>query len=387
MISFVWSAAHPFWAGAGGSENYTAGQIRELKRRGIPARIITIGFGTGDGRDDFPDIQFTSLSSKEELSELDDTLVYVTYPLDVPTKRPSYVILHCPPMTCGTPDARFDYKGLEGKQLLAPSKYAAKMWRHYIRQPLERIQAVYPFAEPVFSKVTRTERSIGDPLRVLFAGRLKADKGIYTLLAALHLGSLRDTNVQITATSAAKDTVDGKIIYALLEAHPNVTLLPARRSPQEMAKLMAEQDIVVMPSSDIYWKEYFGIVSVEAQHAGCRVVASNAGGLPETDCGGLLLVKPDDPLSLANGIARAAYLGPLTAAERLHATTKFTVAASVNKLMAIIDVTERKQEGRHLLQKQGALVREQLDTAFKGIVQLGLGVTRDNKLPKRQASR
>jgi D-inositol-3-phosphate glycosyltransferase len=380
MISFVWSSSHPFLAGAGGSENYTVGHIRELKRRGIPTRIITVGFGENDGRADFPDIEFTSVNTKEELSELDDTLVFITYPLNIPTKRPSYAILHCPPLSCGAKDPLFDFEAMTGKQLLAPSKYAAKLWRKHIHQPLERLPAVHPFAEPIFGQVARTERPLGAKPKILFAGRLKADKGIYTLLAALHLGALRESNVEVTATSAAKDTPDGEVIHALLQAHPNVTVVPARRSPEDMARLMAEHDIVVMPSSDIYWKEIFGIVSVEAQHAGCRVVASNAGGLPETDCGGLLLVKPDDPLSLANGLARAIYLGPLTAAERLYASTKFTVAASVDKLLSVIEYAERKQEARLLLQKQGALVREQLDVAFKGIVQLGLGVARDNKL-------
>ncbi|HSE61962.1 MAG TPA: glycosyltransferase family 4 protein [Candidatus Saccharimonadales bacterium] len=387
MISFVWSASHPFRAGAGGSENYTVGHIRELQRRGIPARMITVGFGTNDGREDFPDITFASVATKEELSKLDDTLVFVTYPLDVQTRRPAYAILHCPPLSCGANDPLFDFSGLTGKQLLAPSKFAAKMWRKYMHQPLERMPAVYPFAEPVFSKVERPDRPLGGKPKVLFAGRLKADKGIYTLLAALHVGSLRGMNIEVTATAAAKDTPDGEVIHALLQAHPNVTVVPARRSPADMAALMAEHDIVVMPSSDIYWKEIFGIVSVEAQHAGCRVVASNAGGLPETDCGGLLLVKPDDPLSLANGIARAAYLGPLTVAERMHAATKFTVAASVNKLLSAIDYHDRKQEARQLLYKQGALMREQLDTAFKGIMQLGLRTAAEEKLPYRQTSR
>ena len=59
-----------------------------------------------------------------------------------------------------------------------------------------------------------------------------------------------------------------------------------------MASLMASHDIVVMPSNSQYWHETFGIVSIEAQHSGCRVIASDDGGLPETDCGGVVLVKP-----------------------------------------------------------------------------------------------
>ena len=96
MISFVWSSKYPFYSGTGGSENYTAGHIQELMRRGIPTRILTLGHGEDDGRADFPDIEFKALASQEGLAELDDTLIFVTYPLPVKTKHRSYVILHSP---------------------------------------------------------------------------------------------------------------------------------------------------------------------------------------------------------------------------------------------------------------------------------------------------
>jgi D-inositol-3-phosphate glycosyltransferase len=387
MISFVWSSKYPFWAGAGGSENYTAGHIRELQRRGIPTRLLTLNHGTNDGREDFPDIEFKALKSQEELSELDDTLVFVTYPLNVPTRRPSYAILHCPPVRRGGIDPQFDIRGLKGKQLLAPSKFAAKLWRKYSHQILSlgRMPAVYPFAEPVFSRVERPVRT-GKKTRILFAGRLTPDKGVYTLLAALHLEAMQGLDFELTATEAGRHTEEGRLIHTLLQAHPHINLVPARRSPHDMATLMAEHDIVVMPSSDIFWKEIFGIVSVEAQHAGCRVVASQAGGLVETDCGGLLPVKPDDPQSLANGLASAAHLGPLTQAERMYACSKFTVKSSVDKLLQVIETTNRKQENFLHFQKQGALVREQLDVAVKGFTHLGSGAAQDKKLAYKQTS-
>jgi D-inositol-3-phosphate glycosyltransferase len=152
MISFVWSADHPFYAGTGGSENYTAGQVRELMQRGVQTRIITIGHGENDGREGFPDIPFTSLDSKEQLSELDDTLVFITYPLNVRTKRPSYAILHCPPEATGKRNTLFDIRGFRDKKLLAPSRFAATLWTHEIGSKSLRMPAVYPFAERVFAR-------------------------------------------------------------------------------------------------------------------------------------------------------------------------------------------------------------------------------------------
>jgi glycosyltransferase involved in cell wall biosynthesis len=103
-----------------------------------------------------------------------------------------------------------------------------------------------------------------------------------------------------------------------------------------MAELMAVNDIVVMPSNSQYWHETFGIVSIEAQHSGCRVVASDDGGLPETDCGGIILVKPDDSEALAQGINKAIRLGPLQNSVRAKAANLFTVEQSVDNLLQVL---------------------------------------------------
>jgi len=102
-----------------------------------------------------------------------------------------------------------------------------------------------------------------------------------------------------------------------------------------MAALMVDHDVVVMPSNSQYWHETFGIVSIEAQHSGCRVVASDDGGLPETDCGGVVLVKPDNAEALAWGIRDAIDQGPFSAAERQRAGARFTVAQSVDALLNV----------------------------------------------------
>jgi D-inositol-3-phosphate glycosyltransferase len=342
MISFVWSAKYPFLAGAGGSENYTAGHVRELLSRGIPSRVIVIGHNVKASREGFPDIPFISLATKEELAALDDTLVFVTYPLRVNTKRQSFVILHCPPPS-KTYDPMYDRAAFRGKKLIAPSRYSARMWRNYLGNTMQRIHIVNPFAEEHFSRVRRQAHPRNlDTVRMLFAGRLIADKGIYTLLTALHMPELLDKQVELVCTTAGAHTPHGKIIHKLLKAHPMVKLVPAAFNAADMSELIADFDLVVMPTTDIFWKETFGIVSVEAQHAGCRVVASRAGGLPETNCGGLLLVEPDDPSALAKGIAKAAALGPLTATERRLACKQFTRKVSADSLLKLIHPKQQK---------------------------------------------
>ena len=142
--------------------------------------------------------------------------------------------------------------------------------------------------------------------RVLFAGRLSPEKGIYTLLETLHIDIIdQDPALTFTATTAGADKRQGKIIERLLGEHPGISLVTTCKTPARMASLMARHDIVVMPSNSQYWHETFGIVSIEAQHSGCRVIASDDGGLPETDCGGVVLVKPGNAEALAWGIREA----------------------------------------------------------------------------------
>lgn len=349
MISFIWSPGNPLPAGTGGSENYTVGQVRELNRRGVAARVVTIGLGTADGREDFDDIPFTSLARLSQVADLDGTVVFVNEPHLVATRHPAYLILHNPPPIRDRYKA-FAIEGTHGRTLIATSRYAAALWAKFLHVDLATIHVVYPFAEPNFA-VQQRPRNDSGTVRILYAGRLSPEKGVYTLLETMHVDIIdQDARLRFTATTAGSDKPQGKIIQTLLEAHPGISVVPACKTPAAMAALMTAHDIVVMPSNSQYWHETFGIVSVEAQHSGCRVVASDDGGLPETDCGGVVLVRPDNAEALAWGLRDAIDSGPLSAAARREATTRFTVADSVDGLRNVLAPARRP----------AAVVREKL---------------------------
>jgi D-inositol-3-phosphate glycosyltransferase len=335
LISFIWSPGNPLPAGTGGSENYTVGQVRELSRRGIAAQVVTIGLGASDGRDDFTDIPFLALPTLAEVGELDSTVIFVNEPHTVPTRHPAFLILHNPPPIRERKRA-FAVEGTRERALIATSRYAAALWSRYLDVDIATISVVYPFAEPSFATQPRPRHEDGQT-RVLFAGRLSPEKGIYTLLETLHIDIIeQDRGFTFTATTAGADKPQGKIIERLLGAHPGVSVVASCKTPDRMAALMARHDIVVMPSNSQYWHETFGIVSIEAQHSGCRVVASDDGGLPETDCGGMVLVSPDNAEALAWGIREAADSGPVSRAARHDAGTRFTVGQSVDTLLAVL---------------------------------------------------
>jgi D-inositol-3-phosphate glycosyltransferase len=335
MINFVWPPGTRLPAGTGGSENYTIGQVRELLRRGIPAQVVTIGLGLLDGRNEFVDIPFISLDSETGIAELEGTVVFINGASKIETKQPAFIIMHIPP-----PDKEKNWIAMtsvaKNRTMIVPSKYAARLWARYLKRDIAELYIAYPFAEPCFATQVR-QAPIDQTYRILFAGRLSAQKGIYTFLETLHIDTIKDNKHLIfSVTTAGSDKTEGKIIRLLVEAHPKVAVIPARKTPAAMAELMSVNDIVVMPSNSQYWHETFGIVSVEAQHSGCWVVASDDGGLPETDCGGIILVKPDDAQELSKGIFQAIENGPLSVQARRRAANFFTVEQSVDNLLQVL---------------------------------------------------
>jgi D-inositol-3-phosphate glycosyltransferase len=335
VISFVWSPGDAMPAGTGGSENYTAGQVRELTRRGVDAQVITIGLGSADGREQFTDVPFVSLAQLSDVSGVAGTIVFVNDIASVPTLNPSFQLLHNPP-PIRDEQRRRTIESTRDRVLIATSRYSAQLWSDFLEGEPSSVHVVYPFAEPPFGAHGRRPPPAG-VTRILYAGRLSPEKGIYTLLSMLHIDVIaNDPALRFTVTTAGSDKPQGQLIEQLVHAHPGISVTAARTNPASMAALMAEHDIVVMPSNGQYWHETFGIVSIEAQHSGCRVVASNDGGLPETNCGAVILVEPDNAEALAWGVRDAITLGPLPEAERTTASRRFTVAHSVDALLDIL---------------------------------------------------
>jgi glycosyltransferase involved in cell wall biosynthesis len=339
MISFVWSPGQRLPAGTGGSENYTVGQVRELNRRGIDARVVTIGVGLADGREEFSDIPFHSVPRLADVGDLDDTIVFVSEAPHVTTRHQAYQILHVPP-PLRAPQRAAAAESTRDRVLIATSAFAARLWATFLDVDVATVHVVHPFAEPVFGIAPRLAPTPGRR-RVLYAGRLSPEKGIYTFLSMLHTDLIDDDpTLFFTVTTAGADKPQGRIIESMLRTHPRVDLVAARTTPAGMAALMGEHDLVVMPSNGQYWHETFGIVSIEAQHSGARVVASDDGGLPETDCGALHLVEADNAEALALGIIDALSRDRVSTSERDTAARRFTVGQSVDALLGVLSAPQ-----------------------------------------------
>ncbi|HEU4966459.1 MAG TPA: glycosyltransferase [Candidatus Saccharimonadales bacterium] len=326
MISFIWPSGEGMLAGTGGSETFTAGHIRELLRRGIGAQVVIIGAAITQSKHDFPNIPFLGLTDESQIGELTGTVVFVNRAYDVRTRRKAAIILHCAVPSKVEQHERM--KEVKGKTIIATSIYNAQQWALYLKIPSSTINVVMPFADPVYGNVHRSKP--GKKLRVLYAGRLHPEKGIYTILEMMHLYEMKTLGVHMSIVMAGQHVIEGKTIAKMLRGYRYATLLKPRQNVTSMAMLLARTDILLMPS---VFAEPFGMLSVEAQHSGCRVIASSLGGLPETNCGLLTLVAERNPQALITAIGEGVALGLSTAKQRRAAIREFTLSDSVDSLL------------------------------------------------------
>ena len=135
-------------------------------------------------------------------------------------------------------------------------------------------------------------------LVVLYAGRLRPEKGVAVLAAALPrvLEAVPEARVEVAG--------DGPLEGVLRAAgSPERVRFLGRVPPANMAALYRRARVVVVPS---LWKENFGLVGPEAMTHGTPVVAADRGGIREwlRDGENGLAVPPGDASALAEALTR-----------------------------------------------------------------------------------
>ncbi|CAA9326348.1 MAG: hypothetical protein AVDCRST_MAG11-2246 [uncultured Gemmatimonadaceae bacterium] len=178
-------------------------------------------------------------------------------------------------------------------------------------------------------------RPHGDPARarLLFVGRLNAQKGLAHLLRAMAATTSR-IPLDVVADGPDRDALQA--LAGSLGLASRVAWLGAR-APGELADLYRHAAAVVMPSTG----EGLGLVAVEAQLSGTPVIAFASGGLVDVVRDGEtgVLVPPSEPMALAAAIDRVvtdrAYAGALAAAARPAALRAFAPAAAAASYASI----------------------------------------------------
>jgi glycosyltransferase involved in cell wall biosynthesis len=186
-------------------------------------------------------------------------------------------------------------------------------------------------------------------IRIGFAARFAAEKGVEYLLRALPRVLEVHPRARIVFSGAYKDTVGedayrqrlAPMIERLRERLTFLDLLPA----EEMPSFFALCDVLAVTSLNS--TESFGLVQAEAMMAGTPVVATDLPGVREAvrRTGMGLIVPPRDPEALAKALIevigrREGYVKP-----RSQVAACFDLARTLGEYEALFDSSSRSETG------------------------------------------
>ncbi len=137
------------------------------------------------------------------------------------------------------------------------------------------------------------------PARILFVGRLEPMKGVDTLLAAVSILKEDGTHFHLRIVGDGSQRESLEAISRSLGLQDDVTFVGAKKH-HEVFDEYAQASIFCGLSRS----EALGNVFLEAQAAGCAVLATNVGGIPDVvkDSVTGYLIPPDDAQTARNAL-------------------------------------------------------------------------------------
>jgi glycogen synthase len=185
---------------------------------------------------------------------------------------------------------------------------------HFLQQELEQQGVTFGRTRVIPGAVdTRPYDSLNgqkcqtnDTLKLLYVGRLRADKGVETAVQALdHLiNQVGERRLHLTIVGQGDPAYERHLRQAVAQAGLNNYVAFTGVVPKAaLAQIYHEADVLLFTS---IWQEPFGRVIVEAQAAGLVVIGTATGGAAEllVDEETGLRFAPEDPVQLACQIQR-----------------------------------------------------------------------------------
>lgn len=237
----------------------------------------------------------------------------------------------------------------------ANSAYLADAYCNQFGVDRQRIEVspngfVLPTLSPPESKSLRSDHLWATNPIVLYVGRLEEQKGSDLLFNALE--SARSDCPELRLVMLG--TVSERFIQTyerFMKKNQEWVWHPGPVSPQEVAEIMQQADILVLPSRT----ETFGRVLVEAQLCGCAVIGARLGGIPEIIEHELtgLLTEPDDQDSLAKAILRLCQSSELRQSLAVNGRARAEQQFGIDAAMARHVTLYRRFLGQTLDEKLG----------------------------------
>jgi glycosyltransferase involved in cell wall biosynthesis len=192
----------------------------------------------------------------------------------------------------------------EADAIIAVSQATADDLIHLAGARPEKIHLVYEAPDPTLSPMTKPDAATAVETRfgitgpyVLFVGTLEPRKNIPALVEAF--GQLRK-DFPVRLVLAGRNGWLSEEIFASVkrQAEPDGVVFIEDFDASDLRSLYSGAEVLALPS--LY--EGFGLPAVEAMACGTPVFATTTGALPEVVGDAGVLIRPDDPVDIAQGL-------------------------------------------------------------------------------------
>jgi glycosyltransferase involved in cell wall biosynthesis len=192
----------------------------------------------------------------------------------------------------------------EADAIIAVSQATANDLAELVGAPREKLSVVYEAADSTFkpmprddaAAIVREKHRVEGPY-ILFVGTLEPRKNLPMLLQAF--ASLRrEFPVRLVVAGGNGWLSDDVFSTVQRLALDDGVVFLGDVLPADLRPLYCAATVLALPS--LY--EGFGLPPLEAMACGTPVVVSNAGALPEVVGDAGVLVRPEDPEDIANGL-------------------------------------------------------------------------------------
>jgi len=157
---------------------------------------------------------------------------------------------------------------------------------------------------PVFYEAVATRRRKAGRLRLLYAGQITLDRGLYPVIEALgHLDSCVRCRLRLSVAGTGPADYLKRIKTQVEQLHlGNCVAFHGKIAHDHMPRIYKENDVLVFPSIR---DEGLPLTMVEAMLAGCAVLTTGSGGAMEiATAADLPLFPKEDSVALSRLIAR-----------------------------------------------------------------------------------